>query len=293
MKQPILTDALYKGHSIPEVLEIYEKELKKAGDLKNLQHATFIAQYRNIVVDTRFLGTLRKNFNDFYRLIEKEFPETTFHIEGRRKSLISTEKKILKSLAENKSLDTLRDLIAFRIIIFDEKDKQKEAVDLCYSIMQKIIQFGIENGFMLCEANPVDETQGFDNSKHNLFIPKKSGISPEFIYGVKDYIIKPKENGYQSLHAVFRLSNGLCFEVQIRTHGMHMHAESGEANHKNYKESEYSYNIGFDPSKVEIPGYGVSQNGTVVHDMVGLEQALLVLQRQRTFISKRNKKKRE
>ena len=206
-----------------------------------------------------------------------------FHLEGRRKSLISTEKKILKALAENKSLDTLRDLIAFRIIIFDENDKQEEAVDLCYSLMNKVIAFGIKNGFMLCEANPVDETSGFDNSKHKIFIPEKSGIPTDFSYGVKDYILNPKRNGYQSLHCAFRLASGHCFEVQIRTHSMHMHAESGEANHSDYKEETYS-SFTFNPQKIKIPGYGISENGTV-HDMIGLEKALLVLQRQRTFIS--------
>ena len=66
-KKPILTDALYEGHSIPEILEIYEELLKKTGDLKAIQHGTFISQYRNIVVDKRFLGTLRKHFNNIYR----------------------------------------------------------------------------------------------------------------------------------------------------------------------------------------------------------------------------------
>lgn len=28
-KKPILTDALYKGHSIPEVLDIYESMIKR------------------------------------------------------------------------------------------------------------------------------------------------------------------------------------------------------------------------------------------------------------------------
>lgn len=281
-KQPILTDTLYTEHSIPDVLQKYEELLKEADGLDNLQHATFINQYRNIVIDTKFLGTLRKYFNEFYKLIEREFPETMFHLEGRRKSLISTEKKILKSLAENKSLDTLRDLIAFRIIIFDKNNKQEEAVNLCYSIMNKVIEFGIKNGFMLCEANPVDETYGFDNSKHKIFIPSKSGIPNEFAFGVKDYILNPKRNGYQSLHCAFRLASGHCFEVQIRTHSMHIHAESGEANHDEYKEETYS-TFEFEKSKIQIPGYGVSENGTV-HDMVGLEKALLVLQRQRTFV---------
>ena len=154
--KPILTDALYKGHSIPEVLDIYETLLKNTGDLKNIQHGTFINQYKNIVLDKKFLATLRKHFNNIYRLIGSEFPNTLFHLEGRRKSLLSTEKKIIKLLSKNKSLDTLRDLIAFRLIIFDDGTNKKAAVEQCYNIMKSIIKYGIENGFMLCEANPVE-----------------------------------------------------------------------------------------------------------------------------------------
>lgn len=280
-KQPILSDALYKGHSVPEILTIYENMLKETGNLTDMQHSTFINQYKNIVIDKRFLATLRKHFNNLYKLIEKEFPNTLFHLEGRRKSLLSTEKKIIKLLDENKSLDTLRDLIAFRLIIFDDKSTRKVAVNQCYSIMQKIIEYGIEHGFMLCEANPVEETKGFDNEKHKLYIPKTSGIPKQYQVGVKDYIMQPKENGYQSLHAVFRLATGHCFEIQIRTLSMHAHAESGSASHEHYKNNEYK-RLEIDKTKIDIPGYSITDDG-IVYDMVGIEKALLVLQRQKTF----------
>lgn len=63
---------------------------------------------------------------------------------------------------------------------------------------------------------------------HSLFTP----IEAEY----DDYIARPKENGYQSLHTAVHALEDKVVEIQIRTRAMHEQAELGVAAHWRYKE---------------------------------------------------------
>ncbi|MGE5309689.1 MAG: RelA/SpoT family protein [Sphaerimonospora mesophila] len=63
---------------------------------------------------------------------------------------------------------------------------------------------------------------------HQLYTPLAGRI--------KDYIARPKPNGYQTLHTTVETDQGQIVEFQIRTHEMHEYAERGLAASFHYNE---------------------------------------------------------
>lgn len=266
---------LYVSSSLDEVLKRYSKALRDTNEITNCLHANKIDEYRNILLDNKFLAKIKTHYNSLYSFTKKTYPNLKFHLAGRRKDVIGAEKKMCLYLSQERDLSDFKDELAFRFIIFDN------SVKLCYNLLQTVIDFNIEKGFIPCLATNVFQTEGFKKEEFNdIEIPKASFLPKEYKPWVKDYILNPKATGYQSLHVVFQdPASGRCFEIQIRTFDMHIHAESHSlAGHDAYKKQRYSdTNIEFDRSKIKMPGYAFREGQ--LFDFIGLEKPYQIIQR--------------
>ena len=135
--------------------------------------------------DETFMQTIQKKISD--RLNNVGIHNTSY---GRIKHVYSIYRK---TQTQDKGIDELYDLYAFRVIV--------DSIPDCYNVLGHI---------------------------HDMFnlIPGR----------FKDYISTPKPNMYQSLHTTVIGSQGIPFEVQIRTWEMHETAEYGIAAHWKYKQ---------------------------------------------------------
>ena len=73
------------------------------------------------------------------------------------------------------------------------------------------------------------------NESYIKLLYRLRGWEPEILRR-KDYVLKPKPSGYQSLHmSLIHKESNACLEIQVRTRRMHWIAEHGAASHSNYK----------------------------------------------------------
>ncbi len=262
-----LQNFLYSERTVPDVLEKYIAELSAKNDLASKIHANKWRSYLARIQDKSYLRELGKFFDETFRLLEKDYPDLKFLIDGRRKSLISTEKKILYYSSQNKSLDLIRDFFAFRLVLYGQDEET--LIKRCYDVTQEILEFAVTKGFTPCDRLPLMGVKSEKDHTNDYFstFPYKQYI--------KDYICFKKKNGYESIHFVLVDSKGRHLEVQIRTFKMHAFAEAGDAQHSKYKNNKYD-SLVFDRKKVAVDGY--QYIGNTVIDISGVEKGRTIFQ---------------
>ena len=274
-----MNQALIGAKSVPECVENQIKILGQETDLNYQIFANKLKGYCQYITDRDLLKIQREHFNAFYDVIDSSHPSMLFRIEGRRKSFTSAYKKLWCSPPDV----ILKDIAAFRITLFGDEfgANPKKLTEKCYTIAEDLIMYSIQSGFVPCLAESPKDTDGFEKDCHpSIILPKKSLLSSNIKCYVKDYILHPKKDGYQSLHIVFMDNNQHYFEVQIRTFLMHIASEYGSASHEKYKMKYERLDI--DRQSISIPGYSYL-NDKLIYDWVGFEESLEILRRQKTY----------
>jgi len=110
--------------------------------------------------------------------------------------------------------------------------KVNHRIKSLYSLSQKLKKYNISNIYDLVALRIIVKTKkecyGALGVVHQLFRPMEGRF--------KDFIARPKPNGYQSLHTTVFIKGRKPIEIQIRTLSMHRYAEYGIAAHWLYKE---------------------------------------------------------
>lgn len=279
---PDIRNALYNGSSFREIRSNYVKSLRESGNIYHSIYANKLEECANMV-SLENLNELELEFHDFKEHMRKWAKENHIKIilKRRQKDFLGLNEKIRLFLKTGKSLDKIQDLLGFRIILCTPKTDTSQSVELCYKVLNELITFfALKKHCTFLEAEPTVNTS-LENIP-NIFIPKKSMILDGFENNIKDYIIHPKKNGYQSLHMLIKKPNGLIFEVQIRTFAMDLLAEYGSAHHAGHKQSRYQLPeesdylkdiMNIDYKKISLPGFSILDDGSI-HDLVGLTTSI-------------------
>ena len=119
-----------------------------------------------------------------------------------------------KMKSKNVDFDEIYDLYAVRIILDLKTSDYKEERKMCYEVFTSIT-----------------DTYTYNQDR------------------VRDWIKRPKNNGYEALHCTVMSNTGIWIEVQIRTKRMNDIAEKGIAAHWSYKRGGY---IGEKESEMEV-----------------------------------------
>lgn len=162
------------------------------------------------------------------QILDDKIP-CAFVINGRKKSFLSYTKKIL-----TKDPTSVHDLYGFRVILDDTRLGTKNMTLLCYDVAKWLID-EFQTRFLYEVKEVKTNSNGIlsDEIRNGIYIPSPENIDiADYSKLIKNYIMLPKDNGYQGLHILLCTQQDFFIEVQIRTWSMHLWAEYGLANHK-------------------------------------------------------------
>ena len=168
------------------------------------------------MADLSFKYVNPKRFDELEKLIKK-------HNKSAEKSLARTEEEIKKALRKEKIKYKLSGRVKSVYSLHKKLAKHHQNMGEIYDLMAlRIIVEDVTTCYLVLGII------------HSLYTPMAGRI--------KDYIAKPKLNGYQSLHTTVITKDKHIVEFQIRTKEMHEYAERGLAASFYYNEQKLTEN---------------------------------------------------
>lgn len=272
---PDINQAFQGAQSLEEVCTNYIDLLNDSKDIFNILYANKLLEFLEA---EKKISDLEDEFHEFKHYLRdwSQKNHVKVLVKMRKKDFIGFNEKIRLFLLTDRDLDSIRDLLGFRLILCTGQVDTPESIDLCYQLLNETIPFfAIQRKCLFLDAEPrVGKTLDSNSDvAKRILIPKKSNLLPGFEKKVKDYVYNPKANGYQSLHVCSKTPTGLVFEKQIRTFAMDLHAEYDEyCIHSLHKKERYSTEakINLNLDLINLDGIAFDKNHNLLCDYIGL-----------------------
>ena len=258
-----ITQFFEQNNTAPDMISSFEEALRLNCQSKvDFEHSRLLLKYNMYLSSNGFLDLVSKDIADFCNFVMENNKDITLTIRGRIKSIVRLEEKFNGYVMEYcsqyyskhqefpteamvvKYLGRIRDIIAYRIIIsIPEKNlkgrkKSEQELIALYQIANYFPSFFTKLGYSMEDASSIKD--GLRRKK------KISLLSEENKRFFKDYVDRPKKNGYKSLHISLkdnRPIKGLPLfsnvEVQMRTFEMDCFTELGDdSKHEIYEKRQ-------------------------------------------------------
>lgn len=206
--------------------------LMTEGSSNNKKLANYLFRYQDIVSDSSYRMQIDNWLNQIYEMLGRKFPNIKDTSFSRKKSWVRTLTKGIETLP-NGNLEKIYDFFALRIVLHHNN------IEELYNVANAVIDYLLAIGLNVVIAQPPKTTGVNSKIQPDIIIPSTSGLKKSYMKYVKDYVLNPKENGYQSLHIVVKAPN-FPFELQIRTLEQDSWADYLKGKHSKFREAQLS-----------------------------------------------------
>lgn len=177
------------------------------------------------LADRLNMGRVRVQLEElsFRYMMPKDFARTKtlmdLRLKKSQRKLDAVKREVAKRLHEEKIGFKMDGRVKSVYSLFKKLDRVEGDVERVHDLIAlRIIVDDLSTGYLVLSV------------LHELYTPMFERI--------KDYVAKPKSNGYQSLHTTIQTDAGQIVEFQVRTEQMHEYAERGLAASFHYNEAK-------------------------------------------------------